>query len=182
MRWQLVDGTAGARIARSDMAVVAGSAARPRICNAACNSPCPATKSATAHAGLIVSHSNSDAATTESTNNGSSTEGLGVAPSPATWLATALVKRTDGSVSARTQRSAVSPVIANTPGTPANLTARNTTNASCTDPETRLRDYQAGSRVRLSAPGTHRCRFGTNGPLSDLGQWSSSEQITGALR
>ena len=155
MRWQLVDDTAGAPIATSDMAVVAGTAVRPRICNAACSSPYPATNSATAHAGLIVAQANGAAATTVSTNNGSSTEAVGVAPSPATWLATALVKRTDGSVSARTQRSAVSLVIANTPGTPANLTARNTTNASCTDPETRVRDYQAGfTGSGSSAPGT----------------------------
>jgi hypothetical protein len=118
------------------------------------NSPCPAAKSATAHAGLIVAQANGAAATTVSTNNGSSTEGLGVAPSPATWLATALVKRTDGRVSARTQRSAVSFVIANIPGTPANLTARNTANPLCTDPETRKGLPPGFTGSGSSAPGT----------------------------
>jgi hypothetical protein len=64
-------------------------------------------------------------------------EPAGMTPPPATWPASALVNSTDGSVSARTQRSAASLVIGRfTPRTPANLTASTTTKGSCTKVET----------------------------------------------
>jgi len=94
------------------MVVVTVAALSPSMCNAACSNPWPPISNAAACIGVIAALANGAAATTVSTNNGTSTEPPGMTPPAAAWLTSPLVKRTDGSVAARNQRSIASLAIA----------------------------------------------------------------------